>query len=64
MKYVIFSAGLMGDLCNQYCPEGSWGVDCAFRCTCQMENSKCQATTGDCVCHPGFTGPKCNQRKF
>ncbi|MCP9257987.1 hypothetical protein DINM_001154 [Dirofilaria immitis] len=53
--------GLMGDLCDKYCPDGSWGPDCAFRCSCEMKNSKCQAITGDCVCHPGFTGPHCDQ---
>jgi hypothetical protein len=48
--------------CLTICPEGKFGLDCAFNCTCENGGS-CDPVNGTCVCGRGWTGKICNQRK-
>lgn len=40
------------------CPAGRYGAACLLECSCQ-NNSTCEATTGACLCGPGFYGQAC-----
>uniref|UniRef100_A0AC34G7V8 EGF-like domain-containing protein n=1 Tax=Panagrolaimus sp. ES5 TaxID=591445 RepID=A0AC34G7V8_9BILA len=46
-----------GDLCDQYCTANFWGPDCVNK----PQTSTCQAPTGECKCHPGYFGLKCDK---
>lgn len=44
------------------CPKGTYGRNCMFNCTCS-ENSVCNNKTGECRCHVGWIGSKCEHGK-
>ena len=39
------------------CPEGYFGTNCVFTCSCQNDGV-CNHMNGACQCQPGFTGNK------
>ncbi|KAK3612288.1 hypothetical protein CHS0354_011006 [Potamilus streckersoni] len=42
------------------CTEGSYGINCNLSCSCIPENTvTCDKRTGNCTCHAGFIGVKC-----
>lgn len=40
------------------CPDGFYGIECQHACNCQ-NGAHCDHITGQCHCHPGWTGPRC-----
>ena len=42
------------------CPTGRWGVMCDSACECQ-HSSGCDKVGGECICQPGWFGPKCSE---
>ncbi|XP_070685206.1 scavenger receptor class F member 1 [Pempheris klunzingeri] len=52
--------------CNQLtgvceCEAVWWGLSCDRRCNCDLTHSSCDPVNGECLCHPGYQGPFCNQ---
>lgn len=45
------------------CPNGFYGEGCNRTCSCR-NNGICHPASGQCVCAPGWTGPKCTEGKF
>ena len=39
------------------CPKGRFGQNCRQECDCG--EAACDAVSGECLCQPGYTGPKC-----
>lgn len=48
------ASGWMGEYCQEVCPEDYWGENCNNICNCN--HGRCNRTTGDCNCNPGFFG--------
>ncbi|VDN22970.1 unnamed protein product, partial [Cylicostephanus goldi] len=46
-------------LCADECPDGYFGLDCAFKCQCG-ENGVCDKRNGSCKCRNGFHGATCS----
>lgn len=44
------------------CPEGSWGINCKNKCTCE-NGATCDTVTGECLCRDGWYGPHCREGK-
>ncbi|PIO53659.1 EGF-like domain protein [Teladorsagia circumcincta] len=44
--------------CADECPDGHFGLDCAFKCQCG-ENGVCDKRDGSCKCRNGFHGALC-----
>ena len=44
------------------CLKGTYGRNCIFNCTCS-ENSVCDRKTGECRCHVGWIGSRCEHGK-
>ena len=42
------------------CKQGSYGPNCAAKCTCQ-NGALCNRKTGACTCTAGWTGTDCNK---
>ncbi|CAC5357943.1 Cell death abnormality protein 1 [Mytilus coruscus] len=55
------SPGYSGRLCNENCPQNSFGDGCNSTCTCDT-NSRCHPVTGECLCDPGFNGKDCSKK--
>jgi hypothetical protein len=53
--------GMTGVYCESYCPDGTWGQDCALQCTCG-EQGTCHAMTGACSCNEGWIGDDCTEQ--
>ncbi|TTF71933.1 Multiple epidermal growth factor-like domains protein 10 [Bagarius yarrelli] len=53
--------GFKGALCNEVCPSGKFGKNCAWTCTC-TNNGTCNPIDGSCQCYPGWIGSDCSQR--
>eukprot|EP00057_Strongylocentrotus_purpuratus_P013953 XP_011668427.1 PREDICTED: multiple epidermal growth factor-like domains protein 10 [Strongylocentrotus purpuratus] len=49
---------LQSGTCHDYCPEGTYGPNCANQCQCQ-NNGVCNPATGKCTCKPGWKGEVC-----
>lgn len=47
--------------CQEECPVGSYGPQCAHKCDCQ-NGAKCYHINGACLCNEGFKGPSCQDR--
>ncbi|PIO38151.1 hypothetical protein AB205_0180310, partial [Aquarana catesbeiana] len=47
--------------CQEECPIGTYGYQCAERCDCQ-NGAKCYHINGACLCEPGFKGILCEER--
>uniref|UniRef100_A0A8D3EBW1 Multiple EGF-like-domains 6b n=1 Tax=Scophthalmus maximus TaxID=52904 RepID=A0A8D3EBW1_SCOMX len=45
------------------CPAGFYGEACNQTCGCG-NNGACHPASGQCVCPPGWTGPKCTEGEF
>ncbi|KAL3197361.1 hypothetical protein MRX96_044934 [Rhipicephalus microplus] len=43
------------------CPVGTYGLNCSKKCDCE-NGASCNVTNGQCICLPGFTGPRCESR--
>ena len=52
MYFVFVYIGYHGKNCNEPCPSGFYGEDCAVRCNCK-NSAKCDGETGQCICLPG-----------
>ncbi|CAG0889469.1 unnamed protein product [Darwinula stevensoni] len=52
--------GWKGKKCEEPCPEGTFGPDCAMNCTC-LNEGVCHADDGKCVCPFGWMGPNCTE---
>ena len=52
--------------CIIECDDGTFGVNCVYRCGICLNNSPCNKTTGLCDegCGPGFKGTFCSNSKF
>ncbi|XP_030844102.1 angiopoietin-1 receptor-like [Strongylocentrotus purpuratus] len=48
-----------GDVVPDRCPAYRWGSECEHTCTECLNGGKCDADSGECVCHPGFNGTTC-----
>lgn len=50
--------GFIPPLCQEICPEGSFGVNCSFQCRCH-NTTTCNAADGACEdqCAAGYEGP-------
>lgn len=46
--------------CDNVCPQGFWGPNCSFSCSCQNGGS-CSPEDGTCVCAPGYRGTSCKR---
>lgn len=46
-------AGWTGKFCDELCPYGTWGINCANLCKCRNK-SKCRKYDGRCVCELGM----------
>ncbi|XP_041277214.1 tyrosine-protein kinase receptor Tie-1 isoform X4 [Onychostruthus taczanowskii] len=53
------ASGWSGSRCDQACPSGFYGPDCALECTCQNGGS-CNRFSG-CVCPAGWHGQHCEK---
>ncbi|CEF68605.1 Epidermal growth factor-like domain and EGF-like calcium-binding domain and Nidogen, extracellular domain and Green fluorescent protein-like domain-containing protein [Strongyloides ratti] len=56
--------GIKGNTCDEQCPPGEWGSDCANCCHCQT--GSCNTLNGECavgICSECYTGPSCSIRK-
>lgn len=45
------------------CLKGTYGRNCIFNCTCS-ENSECDPESGECRCHVGWIGSRCEHGKL
>ncbi|KAJ8311559.1 hypothetical protein KUTeg_010914, partial [Tegillarca granosa] len=45
------------------CPTNFYGINCQQKCNCH-NGAFCNSVTGVCVCLPGYTGDKCQDRKY
>ena len=45
------------------CNKGQYGPSCQFNCDC-LNDASCHPITGECHCAPGWTGTKCEIRKY
>lgn len=48
--------------CDSVCPDGRWGPNCSYSCTCENGGS-CSLEDGTCVCPPGYRGTNCRRGK-
>ena len=54
--------GYTGTYCEKNCPEGSYGLRCASKCTCNVTGTaKCTHINGSCQCRAGYQGRKCEK---
>ncbi|KAH9514277.1 hypothetical protein Btru_028587 [Bulinus truncatus] len=44
----------------QACPFGTYGEECKNQCTCDLTHSTCDAMSGHCTCHDGWSGAPCD----
>lgn len=56
---LVINFGIQGRFCENKCPKGTYGIDCASNCFCYNEN-ECDPITGDCNCI-GFIGNQCEE---
>lgn len=47
--------------CQEECPVGRFGQDCAETCDCAL-GARCFPANGACLCEHGFTGHRCAER--
>ncbi|CAL1534170.1 unnamed protein product [Lymnaea stagnalis] len=48
--------------CDQTCPDGNYGINCAQRCSTNCSQNLCDAVTGFCkACPNGYKGSFCDQ---
>lgn len=47
--------------CLQSCPEGKFGANCSYNCTC-MNGATCDPVNGTCTCTQGWKGRNCSTR--
>lgn len=49
--------GFVGELCDQHCTSGFFGINCQQVCECDKYNSEgCDPVTGKCICKPNWKG--------
>lgn len=55
-----WSPGFVGPTCSRFTclGENRWGSKCDKECNCPL-NAYCSASTGKCVCYPGYRGANC-----
>ncbi|KAK5977098.1 EGF domain-containing protein [Trichostrongylus colubriformis] len=53
--------GKAGANCQHSCEDGTWGENCANKCTCS-DGHKCDPVSGKCICDHGYTGKNCEQK--
>ncbi|XP_076455491.1 uncharacterized protein LOC143290086 [Babylonia areolata] len=54
-------SGFQGELCDQPCPQGTWGLNCLKLCICNHSNTVgCDPQDGTCDCVAGFHGDTCD----
>lgn len=51
-----------GARCDQPCPEGFWGRQCNYSCSC-LNGATCLRDSGTCKCRPGYHGSLCQHSK-
>lgn len=52
----------MGSRCEQFCADGSFGLNCTKECSQYCLNSNCDPVNGQCTrCFPGYAGIFCNK---
>ncbi|MPC10674.1 Multiple epidermal growth factor-like domains protein 11 [Portunus trituberculatus] len=56
-KDQAFGRTLMGDVCANPCPQGTWGYNCSEQCDC-YNSATCDHKTGRCKCPSGYIGNK------
>ncbi|CAB1348775.1 unnamed protein product, partial [Coregonus sp. 'balchen'] len=56
---VICNERVQGQLCEDGCPQGSFGKHCRRKCNCP-NNGRCHRLYGACLCAPGLYGRFCH----
>lgn len=56
------SPGFVGPTCGRFTclSDNKWGSKCDRECNCPL-NAYCSASTGKCLCYPGWKGDKCTE---
>lgn len=57
-KLCEISDRFLGAICDDECPEGTFGLDCMGICACDSSQYVCDNIQG-CVCQKGFGGEDC-----
>lgn len=47
--------------CEKTCPPNTYGLNCTETCDC-YNGAGCSHEDGTCICAPGFTGQRCENR--
>lgn len=45
---VLLFTGYKGYICKEFCPDGTYGINCSEQCKCNGNN--CSPMTGKCFC--------------
>ncbi|CAD5117666.1 DgyrCDS6418 [Dimorphilus gyrociliatus] len=63
-KSCLCNIGFTGMCCDKYCPSGSYGLNCTFKCNTECINKLCNHINGSCTigCVQGYWGEKCNKK--
>lgn len=51
----FYFVGWTGIYCDEVCPNGTYGSECASTCKCK-NGATCDPVTGACTCAPGYKG--------
>lgn len=47
--------------CEKPCGFGFYGYNCTQKCGC-LNDGYCNPRNGECLCRPGYEGPKCENQ--